>query len=334
MTFQIEPAPAELPAQEIIRLWNASFGPDFQLVEPLWRQNTRNDPSFRSADLILARSESGELLGFVLAKIFRDALNHPGERLEKYHGHGYIAAVAVRPEFRRQGIGRALLAKAESYLVENGATHFYLGESFRHFLPGIPANSPEALNFFTKAGYTLEVFESDLDGPLDPAAYEPAIAAARQVTFRQGQPGEEAALLGFLNRAFPGRWHYDTRLFLEQGGRIEAVSLVLDLQQQIQGFLLSYRPGDKIIGPGRYWLTDRPEWGGIGPLGLSRELRGRGAGLGVVGAGMRHLHRHGLKFARIDWTTLLDFYGRLGFQPALTYRRANKPFVAETEGEG
>jgi predicted N-acetyltransferase YhbS len=334
MPIRIEATPAKLPDREIIELWNASFGPEFPLTGPLWRQNTYNDPSFRPSDVILARDENGGLQGFALAKLLRDAVNHPGERLDKYAGHGYIAALAVRPESQRSGIGGALLAKAESYLAENGANHFYLGESFRHFLPGIPANYPPALSFFSQAGYTIGITEADLDGPLDPAAYEPAIAAARQVTFRQGQPGEEAALLGFLNRAFPGRWHYDTRLFLEQGGRIEDATLVLDLQDQIQGFLLSYKPGDKIIGPGRYWLTDRPDWGGIGPLGLSKELRGLGAGLGVVGAGMRHLHQNGLKFARIDWTTLLDFYGRLGFQPALTYRRSDKPFVVEAEAKG
>jgi predicted N-acetyltransferase YhbS len=79
-------------------------------------------------------------------------------------------------------------------------------------------------------------------------------------------------------------------------------------------------------------LSDQPEWGGIGPLGLSKEMRGLGAGLGVVAAGMRHLYQHGLKFARIDWTTLVDFYGRLGFKPSLKYRRASKPFVPKVEG--
>src|SRR5262249_20650520 len=102
---------------------------------------------------------------------------------------------------------------------------------------------------------------------------------------------------------------------------------------EVQGFLVSYKPGDKVVGPGRFWLDAQPEWGGIGPLGLSPELRGLGAGLGVVAAGMRHLHQHGLKFARIDWTTLVDFYGRLGFKPSLTYQRADKPFVAKGEGK-
>lgn len=332
MSIQIESSSSQLPDQEIISLWNDSFGPEFQLGEALWRQNTRNDPSFLPSDLILAHNESGDLLGFALVKIFRDVASHPGEDLDKYAGKGYIAAIAVRPEYRRQGLGRTLLAKAESYLAENGATQFYVGESFRHFFPGVPAHSPEALGFFTSAGYELGDFETDLDGPLDPTAFEPALAAARQVTFRQGQPGEEAALLSFLRRSFPGRWHYDTRLFLEQEGRMEDVSLVLDMQSQIQGFLLSYQPGGKIIGPGRFWLHDKPEWGGIGPLGLSEETRGLGAGLGVVAAGMRHLHQAGLKFARIDWTALVDFYGRLGFQPSLTYQRASKSFVPKVEG--
>lgn len=327
MDFEIDHAApgAPLPDREILELWNASFGPEFQLGEALWQQNTRHDPSFQPADLILARDDAGKLAGFAQAKIFRDTVNYPGEDLEKIVERGHIAAIAVLPAYRRQGLGQALLIEAEAYLHENGATHFYAGENFRHYFPGVPRNSPEALGFFQSSGYTPGNTDVDLDGPLRPDVFEPAITSARDVTFRQGQPGDETALLDFLKRVFPGRWHYDTRLYLEQGGLIEDVSLVFDSTGTVQGFLLSYRPGGKIIGPGRFWLNDKSDWGGIGPLGLSQEMRGLGAGLGIVGAGMRHLHEHGLKFARIDWTSLIAFYGRLGFKPSLTYQRASKP---------
>lgn len=330
MDFEIEHAVpgAPLPDQEIIDLWNASFGSEFQLCEELWLQNTRHDPSFQPADVILARDDAGKLAGFVQAKMFRDGANYPGDDLSRVLRRGHIAAIAVRPEYRRQGLGQALLIEAEAYLVENGADHFYAGENFRHYFPGVPKQSAEALNFFRANGYSLGATEVDLDGALDPAIYEPAIDAARHVYFRQGQPGDEAALYEFLKRTFPGRWYYDTRLYLQQGGLLEDVSLVFDQAGVVQGFLLSYRPGGKVIGPGRFWLTGNEEWGGIGPLGLSPETRGLGAGLGVVGAGMRHLHEHGLKFARIDWTTLVDFYGRAGFKPSLTYQRASKPAPA------
>ncbi len=327
MDFEIDHAVpgVPLPEGEILELWNASFGPEFQLTEGLWLQNTRSDPSFRPADLILARDNQGKLAGFAQAKMFRDTVNYPGRDLGQITGRGHIAAIAVRPDYRRQGLGQTLLTETEAYLHENGADHFYAGENFRHYFPGIPKHSAAALNFFQAEGYTLGVTEVDLDGPLDPAVFEPAIAAAREVTFRQGRPGDETALLDFLKRSFPGRWYYDTNLYLEQGGLIEDVSLVEDRAGTVQGFLLSYRPGGKIIGPGRFWLGDKAEWGGIGPLGVSLDIRGLGAGLGVVGAGMRHLYENGLKFARIDWTTLVDFYGRLGFKPSLTYQRADKP---------
>ena len=326
MDFEIDHAVpgVPLPEREILELWNASFGPEFQLSEALWLQNTRNDPSFQPADLILARDNEDKLAGFAQAKIFRDTANYPGPDLDVIARRGHIAAIAVRPEYRRQGLGQTLLTETEAYLHENGADHFFVGENFRHYFPGIPKQSADALNFFQAAGYTLGVTEVDLDGPLDPAVFERAIAAAREVTFRQGLPGEETALLDFLKRSFPGRWYYDTNLYLQQGGLMEDISLVFDRSGTVQGFLLSYRPGGKIIGPGRFWLANKEEWGGIGPLGLSPEMRGLGAGLGVVGAGMRHLYEHGLKFARIDWTTLVDFYKRAGFKPSLTYQRARK----------
>ena len=156
MDFEIDHAApgAPLPDLEILELWNASFGPEFQLSEALWLQNTTLDPSFNPADIILARDETGKLAGFAQAKVFRDTASYSGDDLPKIVRRGHIAAIAVLPEYRRQGLGQTLLTETEAYLVENGANYFYAGENFRHYFPGVPKHSAEALAFFQANGYS------------------------------------------------------------------------------------------------------------------------------------------------------------------------------------
>ncbi|HEX2914325.1 MAG TPA: GNAT family N-acetyltransferase [Chloroflexia bacterium] len=307
----------------LINLWNTAFDARFPMNIRLWQQNLYGDPSFRPGDILLAEADKGKLAGFALTKRLREK---SGQDLEKYAGNGYISALVVHPEFQGQGLGRQLLAAAEAKLWADGATRILPGSSFRHFLPGVPQGNEAALGLLKSAGYQFpeRLVNWDLDGKLAPEIYEPALAAVQGASYRQGLPGDEQALLDFLQRIFPGRWHYDMRLYLEQGGPVEDVTLVIDGADRIQGFLMTYNAESKVIGPGIYWLVGNPEWGGIGPLGINSEIRGKGLGLGLVAAGMRYLYNKGARQARIDWTTLTGFYGRLGFQPSITYLLGSK----------
>lgn len=313
-------------AAEVCRVWDAAFGPEFQLTERLWRQNTADDPSFRPSDVILALDERGAIAGWVLAKQFREGARYTGESLERYANLGTISALVVQPAQQGKGLGRKLLAAGEEQLGAAGAAKITAGAGFRHFLPGVPIQCQAARRLFETAGYKQTTIEVDLDGPLDPQMFEPALAfaGANGAAYRQARPGEETAVLNFLAQTFPGRWHYDMRLYLEQGGDIGDVTVLLHGDGNIGGFLLTFWAGSKVIGPSAYWLAQEPTWGGIGPLGISPLARGKGSGLGLVAAGMQHLYGKGARQARIDWTTLVDFYGKLGFRPTITYWRAEK----------
>jgi GNAT superfamily N-acetyltransferase len=59
-------------------------------------------------------------------------------------------------------------------------------------------------------------------------------------------------------------------------------------------------------------------------MGLSPALRGRGLGLALLDRAMVHLASRGADEMVIDWTILLDFYGRLGFTPCRRYRHGER----------
>ena len=114
---------------------------------------------FDPAGMILAIGEDQKVIGFVHAGFAADETK---SRLSKKTG--VICAIIVDPEFRRQGIGRELIRRAENYLRESGAESIYAGGANPRdpFYAGLyggsePAGFLEsdtaAAPFFTALGY-------------------------------------------------------------------------------------------------------------------------------------------------------------------------------------
>lgn len=110
---------------------------------------------------------------------------------------GVICAVLVHPEFRRQGIGRTLMAEAEKYLRSAGAVHitagqaapldpFYLGLYGGSRLPGFLESDAAAAPFLGALGYRAGarklVFQRDITLKQDPVDFRLA-AVRRSVQF-------------------------------------------------------------------------------------------------------------------------------------------------------
>jgi GNAT superfamily N-acetyltransferase len=127
----------------------------------------------------------------------------------------------------------------------------------------------------------------------------------------------------FLAREFPGRWRFEFREHLRQGGRL-ADFLVLWGPRSIEGFCQvtlkdSIRPIERFYMHG---LTH--PWGQLGPIGVSAAQRGQGFGMALLDAGLRFLREHGVSGCLIDWTSLPAFYQKFGFQIHNEYLILNK----------
>lgn len=116
------------------------------------------EPYFDRHGLIVATADDYPV-GFVHAGFGTDA----HEQLLDF-STGVICAVLVLPEFRREGIGRELVRRAEAYLIERGAGALLAGEAPPHnpFYMGLYGGSesvgflesdPAAAPFFSHLGY-------------------------------------------------------------------------------------------------------------------------------------------------------------------------------------
>ena len=299
--------------------WNRACGTCFTISPEFVRYNLEPVAGLRQESRI-AVDESGEQAGFVIASTLTgDPLVSPSTR-------GWIDAIAVLPEYQRGGHGTALSAWAEEWLVNRGCTDVSLGGSIHPFTPGLP---PDLLSeaFFAARGFQYAGGQERVlvwDVAADLAAHEsPSVVREIDGVVRPAKPGDEEALFAFLHREFPGRWRFETKEFLDQGGRVTDFML-LWTERGVDGFcVLTFE--DSLRSLERFYPYGLPRpWGQLGSIGVSEDRRGQGCGAAVLDAGLRRLRDNGVRGCVIDWTGLLDFYGKFGFSPYREYLLMSK----------
>lgn len=309
--------------QQALTIWNAALGERFPLSPELFLQNGVRDPHARAEACWLATIPSHpDAVGFCLAKIVREPLGADGWLPQR----GWISLLAVHPTYQRRGIGTVLLARGERYLRAQSRITVGLGADPNHFLPGVPADEG-AVAFFRAAGYDFVSDAYDLRRTVStPVAQArgPTLPVQGGVTIRALEPPDTSGLMRFLDESFPGRWRYTVGRVLAQGGSIGDIMGIVSAGRVV-GFAQLFHPDSRWIGPSIAWTPGLGRRaGGIGPMGLASSFRGRGLGLALLDRSVRHLAHLGVEEIVVDWTVLLDFYGRLGFSIWRHYRQGEK----------
>jgi predicted N-acetyltransferase YhbS len=329
---QIERTPTAYAA--MARLWEAACGPAFSVTDEFMAYNLQPTPGLAQEGRFIYREWLGETpattlesvpVGFVVASALTDAPPEiPAHR-------GWIDAVAVAPTVQGRGIGSALMDWAEAWLGEQGARRVDLGGSFRPFFPGLPTTLGTR-PFFEQRGYTFEYETWDVARDLSVGPEVRLYPPADEGELRPAEAADVPALREFLLRTFPGRWRYEVETFLGEGGDPSDI-VILELAERVEGFCWvtsedSYRPLD------RFYMHRWPHpWGQLGPIGVSGACRGQGWGGRLLQAGLVYLQEQGVRGCVIDWTSLLDFYGKFGFEPYHHYDVLFKTLDQEDEGE-
>lgn len=282
---------------DALRVWNAAAPADFPLNERLLAYNLI--PS--SGESIAGRlaMQNGEAIGFALASVANI---------------GWINAIAVHPSAQGQGLGTELLKWAEGWMQEKNARRIRIGGSLRPFAPGLPYARRENLPFFKKRGYISPADQPyEYDTARDLGDYQALYAKPSHAELAPMQAGEEPLLLEFLAREYLGRWEFEAREFIQNGGRASDF-LLLRVDGTVHGFCrITLADSERPIE--RFYPQRLPHpWGQFGPLGLSKAARGQGLGGYLIDAAAVHLQALGVRGCVIDWTSLTELYEKFGFK--------------------
>ncbi|KAA0965499.1 GNAT family N-acetyltransferase [Sporosarcina sp. ANT_H38] len=297
--------------EELVELWNKELADDFPMREELFIQNSFADVNVSYDSSFIAVDDLDRVIGFVVAKRWQEQID-----VKMESKRGWIQVLLVDSAHRGKGMGTLLLERVEAHLKGNGVEEMQLGGDPFHYFSGIPNQYKEAQKWVEQHGYAKRIDTYDLINHLD-MKYD--LPADNSIAFSILKKEEEADLILFLERCFPGRWVYETMKYFEMNGDGREF-VVVKKKGQIIGFCRINDSHSPFIAQNVYWSPlFEQEVGGIGPLGIDVNEQKQGYGLGIVQAAIAYLQERNIKTIIIDWTILVDFYKKLDFNPWKSY---------------
>lgn len=289
---------------ECLDLWNREMGFIYPISERVYKQNVVD---YLEKEVHGAYIDN-ELVGFIVAKKFTS------ESLISYSNLGFISLLYVSKKFRKRGIGQELLNKAEEYLSDKEIIN--VGKDIYNFFPGVPADFDNLTDlWFEKRGYELNRYTHDLINR-NPEYFK---LKEDQYTYKVCTLDEKDSLLEFMNINFPGRWYFETLDYFNNGGTGNEYVICLENNKVIAFARVNDR-SFRLIGYNTIWYERFENLGGVGPLGVDKNFRGKNLGYNIVAYGINTLKDRGIKEIMIDWTGILEFYQQFGFEVWKNYR--------------
>lgn len=191
---------------------------------------------------------------------------------------GFVKFLAVHPRVRGQGLGSALLARAEDFCRREGATSAEIGTSAPYYVvPGLDVRITEAVGLLEKAGYERSGEAVNLAVPLRDLPEPP-------LTVEIATDADLDALRDWVAEEHPG-WLVE----LER-----AVALGTCVVHGDRGFCC--------------FDVNRDGW--VGPIATRSAHGGRGIGASVLLGALHGLAARGHERAEIAWAEALPFYAK------------------------
>jgi predicted N-acetyltransferase YhbS len=297
----------------LARFWNGFYPERYRIDSDLLRQNSVGSPTF-DWGASFVETEGEEIQGFVLVKRSPASL-YKGPDKDQAH----LCAIA----YREPMIGLDLLADVKRTLRNRGITRIDFGQDSRHFFPGCPTDFRALADFLMVEGFAPGGESHDLERDL--SDYQNPAPRTVGDEYRILTKSDVPSLDDFISREFPGRWTYDVIHKVGVEGHPHCIFGFLR-DGKVEGFALLQDDGCKVPIGGAVWRNDLGEkWGSLGPIGVSKKVRGQGCGNALLGAALEELRDRGVKRCIIDWTGLVDFYGKHGFQVTRSYQSLSLP---------
>ncbi len=118
---------------------------DKEAVSRMWREVFPDSPRWNNPETDIERKLSVQRDLFLVAT---DGSELIGTAMAGFDGHrGWVYYVAVRPEYRREGIGSALMNRVEEDLARLGCSKINLQ---------VRASNTEVVTFYQRLGYEIE----------------------------------------------------------------------------------------------------------------------------------------------------------------------------------
>lgn len=279
----------------LIQLWNREFKDRYPLSIRLIKEKLIDSPATVSEGSF-SDYEGVRLVRTLVLKYYRG--NDP-----KYQGSAFVSFIYVNPADRNRGLGTELLKTAERICLRDQKTKLTIGGDPDCLFSGVFIfNNQKTHQFFLNRGYSYlyRCFNLRCDE-------KPKLAEKPPICKRLETREEKQAALAMIKENFSSRWLDDVK----DGEPKEFVGLFEN--GKIIGFVRISHPDFPKLANSTNLFERYRCLGGIGPLGVVSEQRGRGLGEYMVRFAVGELFEMGCSDVIVDWTGLIDFYKKCGF---------------------
>ena len=250
---------------EVLALWNETMKQD-NISLAKFRKQALFDDNFDPALCYIAL-ENQQLIVFLLAT----KRHFPYLERVLEPERGWINVMFVKPSHQRQGVGTALLCRAEQDLSRLGVHNITLGAySPNYFFPGVDQdNGTGAIRFFERQGYIAgkPSFSmcKNLHGytPDETSLLKKKTAEDAGFSFLPFRYSYALELLEFAKNEFGGGWKRNGLISMQNNTAEDCILLALDNKGEIVGFCMRMIDGN----PMRF-----------GPIGIKSTIRNYGIG--------------------------------------------------------
>lgn len=298
-------------AEALASCWLNFSKAKFQIEPELLRTHVFSCPVW-NAQLSFVIESNAEIVALA---IFKDS---PTPRLYGGYDHrsGYLSFIAHSGEMNR----KLLIETVRDRMGGSSYRSLTFGQDARHFFPGCPQDLSELRDVLKgigliKVGECYDL-ERDFAGQCSIDFSRRVSADDPQFVIRVCRADDLQELRVFFDDEFPNRWKFDVfdkivvdgpQCVLGQfsGKTVTGFALLQDSSHLL-------RIGGAVCPPCDRWAT-------IGPIGIARSLRGLGLGSKLLLEAIETLKKKAVEKCVIDWTTLVSFYDRFGFQVSRLY---------------
>jgi ribosomal protein S18 acetylase RimI-like enzyme len=287
---------------QLLTLWGAALPYD-PIDRRTFHRKVLLDQNFDPDWLVVAEAD-GQLVGFCLCLIRRVPMEKVGMEPER----GWITAFGVHPEWRRKGVGTALLERALQLFCDADRKEIFISPYTPHyFVPGVDERYyAEGLAFLQRHGFEVVGHAISMDANIvlfDDAPYTEREQRLREqgIEVRNLHPNEVVDLMAFLKTHMPGDWVRHAR------------DLLTDITKGLgdyDQFVVAWHEGE-IVGYCQF------EGEHFGPYGVRSDMQGKGIGTVLMVKCLQTMRRKGLHNAWVLWTseeTAQKVYSRFGFK--------------------
>ncbi len=311
----------------LLGVWNEAMWAD-PIEATTWRSRYLLDPNFEVAACPVAvEVATGEVVGFILG------FSESSDKLlrQTTPPEAWVVGFGVRVEWRRRGIGAALMRTLEAHWRTVGVARIQYGPYVPSYVaPGVDvAAYPDAVQFLSAIGATVLSRPLSMKVSLTGYRPEPSVAVRQRelasggITVRPVASTDIVLLLAFLEEQFP-HWRADATAVLQALFAGDPRGVVMFVAEE-NGTILGYAQarGER-----------------FGPFGVDETYRGRGVGGVLLATTLQAMRANGFHCAWFLWTSdrAAKLYQQHGFNEvrrfALMAKTPNDGAIQRKEGDG